>query len=208
MSWESEQTQSRVWILLACDACDQAGLLPISKLRFHRLVYLSNCLAELYAVSPPSQKIIKYKRGPFYPEIQWELDRLSAMGLLGIKAYRVVPDQWGPWTEADYNLSDKSGDVIEFIKTTPLGAVLAEYVTELVFAFARLNFEDLDEVAEHELNYNPPNLAEGSLIMFDTVDNNRALKKTDEFSQEAPIWMGIKAREKINLYLRYIQAQA
>ena len=61
------QLRGRIWVLFAMDACDRAGLTPMPKDRFHRLIFLSNCLAQLFSATPPTQRILKYKRGPILP---------------------------------------------------------------------------------------------------------------------------------------------
>ena len=76
--------RTRVWLLILLDGAERAGLTPMSKERFHRLVYLANSLAPIYDLPPPDRKILKYKHGPFYPDVQWDLDRLAVQGLVEI----------------------------------------------------------------------------------------------------------------------------
>ena len=70
---------TRVWLTYLLMAAHRTGLAPMSKKRLHRLVFLSNCLAPLFEATPASAQIVKYKRGPFYPVVQWELDRLATI---------------------------------------------------------------------------------------------------------------------------------
>lgn len=39
---------ARMWLLLVFDACERAGVAPLSVERLHRLVYLANALAPVY----------------------------------------------------------------------------------------------------------------------------------------------------------------
>ncbi len=200
--------RSRVWVLLAIDACDRNGLLPISKLRFHRLIFLSNCLAELFQANPPLKRVIKYKRGPFYPDIQWQMDRLTAMGLIKVQNIKILDDGLGPWMKADYGLCPSGIGTVGQIKNTPLGNATAKYIDELVFAFARLDERRLDEIALNELNYVASGVAHGALITFEGVRSNLAIMKTDEFERMAPEFLTSRLREKAQLYLSYIQVAA
>src|SRR5580704_18335291 len=95
---------SRVWLTYLLMAAYRTGLSPISKKRLHRLVFLSNCLAPLFVATPASAQIVKYKRGPFYPVVQWELDRLTAMGVLNVANIIYFRDKDGWWQEADYSI--------------------------------------------------------------------------------------------------------
>jgi hypothetical protein len=199
--------RARVWVLLAIDACDRAGLLPISKTRLHRMIFLSNCLAELYQTTPPAKRVLKYKRGPFYPDVQWQLDRLNAMGLLNVSNLLVAKDEHGPWMEADYSITEAGIDTTNIIRETPLGKSTGNYVDELVFAFGRLGERGLDDLAFSELNYAAPGVAVGALITFEDASSNLALMKTQDFERAAPEALTNRIREKLQLYLRYIEKE-
>ena len=202
------QVQARVWVLVAIDACDRAGLLPIGKTRLHRMFFLSNFLAELYQATPPAKRVLKYKRGPFYPDVQWQLDRLSAMGLVRVSNLLVAKDDHGPWMEADYSITSAGIETINIIRDTPLGKSTGIYVDELVFAFGRLGERRLDDIALSELNYAAPGVADGALITFDDRDSNLALRKTSDFERVAPEALRNRIREKLQLYLRYIEKES
>jgi hypothetical protein len=205
---ELDSFRGRTWVLLTIDACDRAGLTPISKLRFHRLVFLSNCLADLFTANPPSKRIMKYRRGPFYPDVQWEIDRLITMGLIKLDNMTLEPDEHGPWMEADYGITHSGVELLSKIKVTVMGGATASYIDELVFAFARVAEGKLSDIALRELNYAKPGIAEGALITFEDVRSNEALDKISEFERAAPELLKWRFREQIQLYLRYIEAEA
>jgi len=199
---QSQQLRGRLWVLLAVDACDRAGIAPIDKDRFHRLIFLSNCLAQLFVAVPPAQRILKYRRGPFYPDIQWQLDRLVTMQWLELRGLLLEPDQFGPWLVAEYEISKRGIEVVSLLRKTPLGTATASYIDELVFAFSRLDLRRLDDIPLNELNWRPA--GEGALITFEDRDTNLALRKTAEFQRLAPEILADRFREQIQLYLRYI----
>jgi hypothetical protein len=201
------QMRARVWILLAVDACDRAGLLPIGKTRFHRIIFLSNCLAELYQATPPAKRVLKYKRGPFYPDVQWQLDRLTAMSLVKITNLTITEDRYGPWMDADYLITKDGIATAATIRRTPLGNATGSYIDELVFAFARLDTRSLDQLALSELNYAASGIAEGALITFEDANSNLALRKAADFQRVAPEALTNRIREQVQLYLRYLEKQ-
>lgn len=204
---DDAQIRARVWVLMAVDACDRAGLAPISKTRFHRMIFLSNCLAELYQATPPAKRVLKYKRGPFYPDVQWQLDRLSAMGLVEVDNLLVAKDRHGPWLEADYSITRQGIEIVKAIRETPVGRSTGLYIDELVFAFARLDSRRLDQVALSELNYAAPGIADGALITFEDGHPNLAIRKTKDFERVAPQALTNRVREKLQLYLRYLERE-
>lgn len=203
----SAQIRARVWVLLAMEACDRAGLSPVGKTRFHRMIFLSNCLAELYEATPPAKRVLKYKRGPFYPDVQWQLDRLNAMGLVATNNLQIAEDAHGPWLEADYSITDAGVKVTKCIRDAPLGHSTGTYIDELVFAFARLNGRDLDYVALRELNYAAPGIAEGVLISFENSRSNLAIGMTKDFERLAPTVLTRRFREQLQVYLRFIEKE-
>lgn len=198
-----DQLRGRLWVLLAVDACDRAGLAPIPKDRFHRLIFLSNCLAQLFGADPPAKRIIKYIRGPFYPDIQWHLDRLATIGWISVRDAILEPDEFGPWLRANYQITPAGVEIVKTMRKTPLGASTGDYIDELVFAFARLDLRRLDQIALNELNWFPA--GEGTLITFEDADVNLAMRKAREFEQLAPDILTNRLREQVQLYLRYIE---
>jgi hypothetical protein len=203
-----DSARARMWVLMAVDACDRAGLVPISKFRFHRLIFLSNCLADLFRAAPPAKRVLKYKRGPYYPDVQWQVDRLVTMGQLTLANMTLRPDGYGPWMEADYGITNAGIAILATVRATPLGLATARYIDEVVFAFAHVQASRLDDLALRELNYAAPGIADGALITFEEAQNNQATLKTDEFERCAPEILAERAREKLQLYLRYLEAEA
>jgi hypothetical protein len=201
------QIRARVWVLLAVEASDRAGLLPMGKTRFHRLIFLSNCLAELYDATPPAKRVLKYKRGPFYPDVQWQLDRLTAMSLVRVENLLIAEDVHGPWMEADYSITESGISTAETIRAAPVGRATGLYIDELVFAFSRLATRQLDEIPLRELNYDAPGIAEGALITFEDRRSNLAVRMTSDFERLAPKALTNRFREKLQIYLRYIEKE-
>src|SRR5438046_2937109 len=93
---------TRVWLTFLVHAANRAGLTPLPNQRMHRIVFLSNCLAPLFQAAPNTARIVKYKHGPFYPLIQWELDRLATMGVLTVADIKYTHDERGWWVNAVY----------------------------------------------------------------------------------------------------------
>jgi hypothetical protein len=197
------ELRARVWVLFAIDACDRAGLTPIPKQRFHTLVFLSNCLARLFSTTPPSERILHYKRGPYYPDVQWQLDRLVAMGCVRPTDLSLEPDRFGPWLTATYDITPGGTSIVEQCRLTPLGSAVGSYVDELVFAFSRLNLREVDDIGLRELNWAASDL--GDLISFGTSEDNLAVQKAAEFERLVPELLTRRFREQLQLYLRYIQ---
>ena len=112
---------TRAWLVLMVRACQDAGLSPIPKDRFHQLIYLSNCLAPLFEETPAAARIVKFERGPFYPEVQRQLDHLSATSVLDICDVRYIRDKFGAWMTASYAPNTITRQVIHRFDTIQYG---------------------------------------------------------------------------------------
>ena len=138
---------THVWLTYLVMAAHRTGLAPVSKQRLHRLVFLSNCLAPLFEATPASAQIVKYKRGPFYPVVQWELDRLGAMGVVNVGKIIYTRDADGWWLDADYSVGPMARDVVSYCNGIEYGQRLEQYLVEVTTAFASLRDDLLDGVA-------------------------------------------------------------
>jgi hypothetical protein len=85
---------SRVWLILLLDACERTGTAPLSVSRLHRLVYLANTLTPVYNLFVPDGYVLKYRRGPFFPAVHWDVGRLVAQGLVFAKNAHPIKMNW------------------------------------------------------------------------------------------------------------------
>ena len=79
---EGLQVRRRVRVLMLLDAIDYAVLAPISVQRFHTFAYLADVLSPIFQFVAISGKILKRRFFPYFPDLQWELDRLIGLDLV------------------------------------------------------------------------------------------------------------------------------
>src|SRR5579863_4077016 len=156
----------RSWVLLLLDAVTRNGLAPISKLRFHRLIYVTNCLSPVYGLRARDERIVKFRRGPFYPVLQWHLDRLVGQGLGRISNVRFFTDVHGPWMEAAYSLDRRAVSVVERLCSVEHLNALAGFLMEVTKAYAVRQDEALDDILLADLTYDDDRHAMGAVIDF------------------------------------------
>ena len=201
-----EADLTRVWLTYLLMAVSRTGLAPIPKQRLHRLVFISNCLAPLFEATPASAQIVKYKRGPFYPVVQWELDRLATMGVLSVSAISYTKDNGGWWHSADYSVGPKAREVIDYCNGIDYGRNLERYLTEVTTAFASLSEEVLDGVALYDENYARRGATMDTFIDFSTAEQNLSVQTAREFKAVMPGGFGPSRKEELFLYLRFLEA--
>jgi hypothetical protein len=197
---------TRVWLTFLMQAAHRAGLTPLSKQRLHRVVFLSNCLAPLFQATPTTARIVKYKHGPFYPLIQWELDRLATMGVLSVANIKYTYDDRGWWVNADYAPDRLAASVMAHCRRTPYGQHLDDYLTEVVAAFASLPATALDDVALRDENYDRPGATDDTFIDFSEHEKNFSLQTARAFRKVLPAELIPTQKEELFLYMRFLEA--
>lgn len=146
---------ARIWLLLLLDASERSGITPLSVERLHRLVYLANALAPVYHLPVPDGYILKYRRGPFFPLVHWDIGRLVAQGLVNVTGSRPIKDDLGYWISAAYNLSRKGMNVVDSASSVETVGFKATYLREVALAFAALETTERDAAALVDINYEP-----------------------------------------------------
>ena len=148
-----QEHTTQVWLVFLMGAAQKAGLLPISKTLFHRVVYLSNCLAPLFETIPTTATIVKYKRGPFYPRIQWYLDRIAVLGIIKVHNLEYVSDVHGVWMDATYSTNGTTRHVIDTCTQIHYGRQIEEYLTEMIFAVGSISKRTWEGAALYDSTY-------------------------------------------------------
>lgn len=194
----------RSWMLLLVDAAARNGISPISKLRLHRLVFLTNCLSPLYKIRSNDEQIVKYKRGPYYPVLQWHLDRLVGQSLLRILRIHHFEDQQGWWMDAEYSISRRGVDVIERLGQLEQVARLSDYLLEVAKAYASQSDDALDEVILGDLTYSDAKRALGAVIDFSFPADNLSTQAANSFSAFVRDPILVSAEDKVHLYVDYL----
>jgi hypothetical protein len=203
-----QEHTTQVWLVFLMGAAQKAGLLPISKMLFHRVVYLSNCLAPLFETTPTTATIVKYKRGPFYPRIQWYLDRLAVLGVIKVRDLEYVTDSHGVWMEATYFTNGTTRHVIDTCTQINYGRQLEEYLTEMIFAVGSISKRTWKGVALHDSTYGEPGKSEGAFIDFADPSKNLSVQTARAFQTVLPKGLIMTPKEEMFLYLRFLEAQA
>jgi hypothetical protein len=188
-------------LLLLFDASERAGIAPLSVARLHRLVYLANALAPVYDLLVPDGFILKYRRGPFFPDVHWDVGRLVAQGLLSAEGSRAIKDELGYWIVANYSLSSQGMAAVDFAAGIETLTPKATYLREIALAFAALESKERDESALADVNYE--SAVEDTPVYFGDDDENLAPAAAEALLEEgAPA----VRRLKLHRYFQYLES--
>jgi hypothetical protein len=195
----------RVWVLCLVDAVEQAGLTPIRSDRLHRLAFLANCLSPTYGLDPLDGKIYKYRSGPLYPDIQWDLDRMAMQGLIQIADIAQIPVSGITLFAANYSMQQKGIEIVQEFARAPQICRRCAFLAEVAAAFGSLRGDNQEFAALKDATYDDPDMATGDLIDFaEWQDRNFSTKTANAFGQFVPGRLPLNNRDRLYLYFRYL----
>lgn len=191
----------RAWLLSFFDAAERYGLSPLSLAIAHRLVFLANVMAPVYELPVPDGYLLKYRRGPYFPAVAWDLGRLVAQGMLAVNGVKPLNDQDGFWFDANYRITDRGIAVCRAVSSIPSLYARQVYFREFCRAYAALGTtEDRADLAEGDVNYAP--ISEGLAVDFSTADKNYSPHAADILIPEDHLTA--TRRERLQRYLHYL----
>jgi hypothetical protein len=200
--------RNRAWLLGILSLANRAGMQPISKKRLHSLIFLANCLAPIYDERGIDTRVIRHTQGPFYPDAQWDLDRLVGDGLATVENVAYVPsaDHW--WMQAEYRVTRRGEALYTSCSELPDIRRSYEFLVELINAFASIERGSMDAAALEDVIYRTPGQVNWAALVFDDVSENGSLQTTEAFSELVGDSFQLSAKERLNLYLGYLGRRA
>lgn len=198
---------ARMWLLTLLDAAERIGIAPISAQRLHRLVYLANAMAPIYDLLTPDGYLLKYKRGPFFPEVQWDIDRVCAQGLAVAFNLKSFKDDLGWWFDADYSLTKIGMAAVDKAIGLEEMARKAVFLREVVRAFASVikdkkPHEERDGVVLMDVTYTQADFE--APIDFEEASRNLTSLAADAISRRVGTREMVGRRQTVHLYFRYL----
>jgi hypothetical protein len=208
-SAESATLADRLRLILLLDACEAANLSPIPVMRFHALAFLANVLAPVWSVESYDGKILKRNDGPYYPELQIELDRLIGLGFVTIKDVRYVNDN-GRWRlEGAFGLNASLAQpIVEDAKVFADEQAIIAFLRRLAFAVARLK-EPLDDLIKFDSTWSDLRTGIGDVIDFSEWRTaNYSAFTARLFNLQLPRNLPASRGDQVQLYMRLLAKRA
>lgn len=205
-----ESLRSQVRLVILLQVSEDAGLAPLSLLRLHAFAYLSNVLAPVWDMPVFDGKVLKKKGGPFYPSLQYDLDRLVGMGLVDILNLRHILTDQGQWRlDGSYRLNHEFSDpVIEKLLSFEADRQLLRFLRELAYAFSSLDDSEMDVAAGEDATYADPVIDFENVIDFaEWQHRNYTANAARRFEFLAPGGVRPTSAEKIHFYLRHLKTR-
>lgn len=193
----------KAWVLLLVAEASRLGQAPVAAPQLHVILYLANTLADLFSVTRVRGRVLKRGPLPFYPDVQWEIDRLAFSGMLTIE--RVDFERKGHMT-AHYGLGIKGRQVYSaLLASGPEVQRTARLFRELVAACLGRFLIERPGIGPIDANYGDIGVLDNEVVDFaEWTDENKNMELAryliDRLRQLRPD----AERDGVRLYCDYL----
>ena len=207
---EGVQIRRRIRILMLLDAADYAVISPVPIPRFHALAFLSDVLSPIYHFVPLSGRILKRRAGPYFPDLQWEIDRLIGLNLVAPHELMPIIDTKGAYVSAALSLErQRSATLLEFVHSEPQFKSHRDFFRELSGALSNIEDADLDAATQSDVTWGAG--YKGAVIDYaEWRAKNYSVMGADRIEEVAAQALGGRGAQlspgaKISLYVQYLK---
>lgn len=204
-SWPAEY---RYWVLTLIAAAEGCGLTPIRSESLHGLFFLSSALAPSYDENPLVGLVMKYRRGPYYPELDWHLTRLSVQRLLSITDYQIKRDRNGYYTRAKYAITKSGAAFVSNLLEIQIWEKRFQYFWDVASGFARLADEQIDAAVEQDDTYDAPGTTYDDVSRFLEPQTNRTIQRISNLSEALPKGVRHSNQDLLRAYAALLNLRA
>jgi hypothetical protein len=203
----------RIRLLMLLDSADYAVISPVSTARLHAFAYLADVLSPIYNLTTLSGVVLKRRIGPYFPELQWDLDRIVGLGLADVTNLRQVVEVSHAYLVASFNLRREGAEpILDVVYRDESFLMLRDFFRELAGALGAVPEDDLDATAQADVTWMTGH--RGTVIDYGEwrASNYSELstERIEELARERFSRTGLKLAPaaKVNLYVRYLRRAA
>ena len=204
------QIRRRIRILMLLDAADYAVISPIPIPRFHALAFLADVLSPIYDFVPLTGKILKRRNRPYFPDLQWEVDRLIGLNLVSPCELMPIVETAGAYVNASLLLErERSAAVLDLVHAEPEFQSHRDFFRELAGALSNIEDADLDAATQSDVTWGAGH--KGAVIDYaEWRAKNYSAMSADRIEEVAIQALGGRGAQlspgaKINLYVQYLR---
>ena len=203
----------RTRLLMLLDAADYAVISPIGTARFHAFAYLADVLSPIYDLTALSGVILKRRIGPYFPELQWELDRLVGLGLVEVTELRPVVEILHAYLDASFSLRREVVEpILKLVYEDQAFSTLRDFFRELASALGAVPENDLDATTRADVTWETGHA--GTVIDYAEWRarnySQMSAERIEELARERFNGTGLELSPgaKVNLYVQYLRRAA
>ncbi|PCK91659.1 hypothetical protein ACTAB8_18735 [Pseudomonas syringae] len=185
-----------------------AGLLPIPAEALHNLAYFANLLAPIWKLKPLDGKVLRLKRGPYYPDLQKEVDVLVASGVIKLSnlRYKQITDTTQWQILADYELNSVAVEpILNCVSGWEVEQSTFLFIQELVLSISALSDEQLKDAEHEDATYSSGLDGYGNVIDFgEWKYDNPSVEAAEYFQEIMPGHLLLSKGNKLNLFISHL----
>lgn len=204
----AQKAALKLRIVMLLEAARLSGMNPLPAEILHNLAYFSNLLAPLWQLKPLDGKVLRLKRGPYYPDLQRQIDHLVATGLVTLSnlRYEQLPDS-GHWQVlADYRLdTSRAEPVLHCISSWEKEQSEFSFIRELMLSISSLSDLQLKAVEIDDATYSSNVIGYGNVIDFGEWKNdNPSVDAAEYFQKIMPGNIYLSRSNKLNFFISHL----
>jgi hypothetical protein len=195
------------------DSADYAVVSPISTPRLHAFAYLADVLSPVYNLTTLSGVILKRRIGPYFPDLQWELDRLVGLGLADVTELRPVVEVSHAYLDATFSLRRTTAKpILDLVYQDETFSTVREFFRELAGALGAVPENDLDATTQADVTWGTGHA--GTVIDYAEWRarnySKLSAERIEELARERFSRTGLELSPgaKMNLYVHYLRRAA
>jgi hypothetical protein len=201
-------SRRRIRLVVLLDASRDAGIDPLPTLRLHLIAYLANVLSPVWDMPSVDGTVLKRRGGPFYPDLQVDLDRLVGCGVVrveNLRHERIDDDRYR--LEGSFRLNqDLAHPILAFLSDLPGEAEAVKFVRELVLALSALSDDEIDRAITEDATYANPKVGLDNVIDFgEWMSANYSANAAERVGNLVRTGAVVGPSEKVHLYMRHLR---
>lgn len=198
----------RARALMLLEAAEGAGLAPISVKELHSFAYLANVLSPVWDMLPQKRTVVHKQGGPYYPELQEDIDAMVGRGIVGIENVEHKKDADKRWRlkgsfylaepEVTKRISSRLRQFSDELK-------LFTFYRELAFAFATVPKDLRSQIVGEDAVYDVDVGEEVVIDFAEWKQENFAENAARHFDQVMPDGRPATEAQKLHLYAHHLR---
>ncbi|MDI7660207.1 hypothetical protein QLZ26_08820 [Cronobacter universalis] len=200
--------QSRAIMIL--EAACKAGINPLPAEVFHNIAYFSNLLAPVYGSKIMDGKVLRLKEGPYYPDLQNQLDWLVLCGLVSISnlkyLYLEEIKNWRLFANYAINI-EKTTKIVYQLNQWKDESLNLEFIKKITLALTELSNSEITNSNKFDATYADKSTDFGNVIDYgEWVEGNPSLNAIKLMEKHFSGYQ-ISDDAKLNFYVRHLYHQ-
>lgn len=195
----------RLRVLVLLEAAANAGLEPVPLLLLHTMAYLSNALAPIWNLDPFDGAVLKRRGGPYYPSLQWDVDRMVGSGLIKVEHVRYVQEDKRWRVDANYCLNRAFvRPVMDTLKAVGFESELTAFCAALAQALSALPPDQIAMLLSQDAAYGNPAVDVSNVVnLAENHGVNFAANAAESFRPD----VSLTAAERVHLYVNHLHTR-